>query len=111
MTWWQIVVVVLVVVIFWQVIAYFAGNPSFWRLVGRNPDLALKLFRIESGCLVDTPPPNGKKTEYTGPFRVYSADGATHKIYILFKEIDVIQKHVAQALNAAEGRAPHLGIH
>jgi hypothetical protein len=111
MTWWQIAGLLVAGLVAWLVIAYFMGKPKFWQLVGRHPDLALELFAIESGCIVDNVPPQSHKANYTGPFRVYAADGSTHRIYILYDDIDAIQARVAQALYAAEGRAPHLGIH
>ena len=75
------VLLAFVAILIWMVIAYFKGNPSFWRLVARNPDKALLLFRSDKRWLVDANPPADSNPKYTGPFRLVSNEGF-HKIYI-----------------------------
>jgi hypothetical protein len=104
MQWWQIVGVVVVALLIWQGAMYFLGNPKFWRLVGRNPDLALPLFSIESGCIVDGVPPAERKKNYVGPFRFMTSDGVMHVVYILRADIAAIQARVSKPLDMAEGR-------
>lgn len=104
MEWWQIIGAVVVALLIWQGAVYFLGNPKFWRLVGRNPDLALSLFSIERGCIVDGIPAPEQKQNYVGPMRFRTTDGVTHKVYILEVDIDAIQARIAKPLHMAEGR-------
>lgn len=104
MQWWQIGLLVVLGLIVWQTAAYFLGNPRFWRLVGRHPDLALKLFAIERGCILDGRPLVGSEESYVGPFRWVTSDGTKHLLYIKADEIDGIQARVAQVLKAADRR-------
>jgi len=103
-TMWEAIGLVVAAIIIWQVIAHFQGNPKFWRLIGRHPDLALSLFSIERGCLVDTTPLPEQKRDYVGPFRFRTNDGTTHKVYMLASDIDAIQARIAKPLSMTEGR-------
>jgi hypothetical protein len=96
----QIAGLVVAGLVAWVVIAYFMGNPKFWRLVGRHSDLALTLFTIERGCIVDKVPPPSQKANYTGPFRIFATDGTTHTVYILHDDLpglmaDLVRRRVA----------------
>ena len=102
MNWWQVLAGVAALFVLWQVIAYFAGNPKFWRLAAQRPDLALNLFACERGCIVDAIPPADRRQDYTGPFRLLTRDGETHTIYILFEDVEAIQARLAAALTSAK---------
>lgn len=82
-------------ILIWVVIAYFKGNPGFWRLVARNPEKALFLFRADHRWLVDVDPPADLGSEYTGPFRFVSNEGF-HKIYIRHEHIGDAQVKMVQ---------------
>ena len=101
MSWWGIAAILGGIVLLWVLKNNFSTHGRFWRLVGRNPDLALKLFRIERACAVDTIPTN--KSEYVGPFRFMDTSGQKHTVYILNKSIEAVQARIGTDLSRLAG--------
>ena len=76
----------------------FRYELKFWQLVRRYPDLAMKLFAIETidiTCIIDAEPPS---TRYKGPFHVTTCDGVTHEVYIRSNGIRATQARMARSL-------------
>jgi hypothetical protein len=79
----------------------FQRKPEFWWLVRRHPDLAMKLFAIETidvECIIDAEAPI---TRYKGPFLVTTSDRVTHEVYIRSNGMHMTQARVARSLYAA----------
>ncbi len=74
----------------------FNAGGRFWRLVGRYPDLTLRLLTNERDVFVDQDPPN--RSDCSGPFTLFDSEGKSHKIYILFARIDEVQSRITDAI-------------
>jgi hypothetical protein len=66
---WSIIIGSAVAVCGYLIFSFILRKSGwFWRLAARNPDLAITLLQMEPHCLVDIPPPNATRRDYTGPF-------------------------------------------
>jgi hypothetical protein len=78
----------------------FTKAARFWRLVERQPDEALVLFKGHPDCIVDPPAP--PQSEYTGPFRFTTTEGVGHLVYIERTRIEAVQKMISSRLKLHE---------
>jgi hypothetical protein len=80
---------------FYIFIIFGLGRASFWRLIAKQPELAIKLLEKESGVFFNEKPRN---VDVTGPFKLFS-NGYSYTFFIRKDEMEQIQKRIFDSLN------------
>jgi hypothetical protein len=96
--WETIALIVVALVVAFVLKNTFSSYGRFWRLIAKNPDLAMTQFLMEPDCVIDSKPVMPR--DYVGPFFFTDSRGQKHKVYIPAPEIDAIQARIADRIRA-----------